>query len=295
MKFHERIKALHEEIDDVIDAWYQTTRKELNMVDLPPSLLTHLMEPSKAVKVRPEQQVVPGYYTSLDGSVKVNVLSQDLSSGLIVFEMSTSAAVQPDEQYQTMSPGIFYSLFKQNDSGTIPKAQMLEIYQNAETFSTATQKQHLKDRAESFTWGSIAAAHGKMAERYTDLYTSLVHEDREVVTSDYLEFLFLAFILGARLGFSPRCDFHALYSGVFELTDNTLERCQATMKYYEDQLVETTFEEFKLYDPVLEWAPPVSHFVVMSTKDQVGLNNTHYPKGCFMPSQSVVSKLLPRP
>lgn len=295
MKFHEKIQELQVKIDETIEQWYQGARKDLNLADLPPSLLSNLMEPSSIVRIQEKQKVIPGYYTSGDGGVQVHVLSQDLSTGLIVMEMMGARVDENSaDRYQTMSPGIFSELFKQNDSGTYPKAELLEILHSTEVLSESVQKQQLKEREESFSWEAITTAHGKMAERYGELYESVIKENQEAVKADYLEFLFLAFILGARLGFSPRHDFHALYSGVFALTDNTLEQCKLTMKHYDDQLVETTYEEFRLFDPVMEMAPPITHYIVMSTKDQVGLDKVHYPKGCFMPSQTIISKLMPR-
>lgn len=290
MKFHEKVQELH----GIINAWYLEVRQDLNMTDLPPNLLAHLMDPSTVVKVRDNQKVRNGYYTSSDGALQVNVISQDLSTGLIVLEMVGDVTENTDERFQTMSPAIFFSLFKPNDNGIYQKEEMLALINEAKAQPEATQKQHQKEREESFMWNAVISSHGKMAERYSELYDSILKENKDAVKSDYLEFLFLAFILGARLGFSPRHHFHALYSGVFALTDTTLEKCKITQKYYDEQLVETTCEEYKLYDPILEFAPPVSYFVVMSTKDQTGLDKVFYPKGCFMPSQSIVSNLLKR-
>jgi hypothetical protein len=57
-------------------------------------------------------------------------------------------------------------------------------------------------------------------------------------------------------------------------------------------MIETEYEEFKLFDPILEQAPPVLFYVVTSAKDQTGTDGVTYPKGCFLPSQSAVSQLL---
>ena len=290
MKFHEKIQELH----DLVNEWAQEVRRELNMVDLPPHLLTSLMEPIPVVKIRDEHKVNPGHYTSNDGSVQVHVLSQDQSTGLMVLEM-IGQEENSDERFQTMSPTIFFSLFKQNDSGTYRKEELLEIIQSASDQSPAIQKHLLKEREECFSWAAVQAAHGKMATHYMELYASVLKENKDVVKADYLEFLFLVFVLGNRLGFSPRYNFHALYSGVFALTDRTQEQCQLTKKYYDDQLVETAYEEYRLFDPVLGLSPPVVYYVTVSTKDQVGLDKTVYPKGCFMPSQSIVAQLQPRP
>jgi|SRR6185312_1386482 len=290
MKFHEKVQELH----SMINSWYLDVRHELNMSELPPSLLTHLMAPSSVVKVRDNQKVRNGFYTSMDGSVQVNVLSQDLSTGLIVLEMTGDVSENTDERFQTMSPGVFFTLFKPNDSGTYQKEEMLTLINESKAQPEATRRHLQKEREESFSWNAVITSHGKMAERYSELYDSILKENKETVKSDYLEFLFLTFILGAHLGFSPRHHFHALYSSLFALTDSTLEQCKLTQKYYDEQLVETTYEEFRLYDPILEFAPVVSYFVVMSTKDQTGLDKVFYPKGCFMPSHSVVSNLLQR-
>ena len=83
-----------------------------------------------------------------------------------------------------------------------------------------------------------------------------------------------------------------MYSGVFALSDRTAEQAQLTRKYYDDMMVETVIEEYKLYDPILEQAQPVQYFVVLSAKDQTGSDQVMYPRGCFLPSQSAVSRLL---
>lgn len=285
MSFHEMVQQLHAKIDE----WAANVGRELNLTDLPSGMLSHLMEPNQTVKIRDHQKVVPGFYQTSDGSVQVQVVSQDMSTGQVVLEMTGESE---DEHYQTMSPAIFQSLFEQTDSGAYQKAELVEIIKTNDALPDAVQKQHQKERSEGFTWSAVTAAHGRMAERYSQLYQSVLQENKEEAKTDYLEFLFLAFILGARLGFSPRHDFRALHAGVFSLTDRSAEQCQLTRKYYDDLLVETTTEVYKLYDPILEQAPPVCYHVVVSAKDQVGLDNVEYPKGCFLPSCSAVSKLL---
>lgn len=287
MKFHEKVQELH----TLIDEWYMSARKELNLTELPPHLLSNLMG-SSVNRVRDSHIVEPGFYRSLDGGTEVQVIQQDMSTGLLVLEMLTGESENSDERFQTMSPAIFFSLFEKNDSGAYQKAELVEIIKAAESLPESAQKQHFKDRADSFNWSSIATAHGRMAERYTQLYESVIKEDQQAAKADYLEFLFLAFVLGARLGFSPRHDFRAMYSGVFALTDRTAEQAQLTRKYYDDMMVETIVEEYKLYDPILEQAPPAHYFVVLSAKDQTGSDQVTYPQGCFLPSQAAVSKLL---
>lgn len=285
MSFHEMVQQLHEKIDE----WAADVGRELNLTDLPQGMLSHLMESNQPVKIRDHQKVMPGFYQTPDGSVQVRVVSQDMSTGQLVLETTGESE---DERFQTMSPAIFQTLFEQTDSGAYQKAELVEIIKTNDALPDAVQKQHQKERSEGFTWSAITAAHGRMAERYTQLYHSVLQENKEEAKTDYLEFLFLAFVLGARLGFSPRHDFHALYIGVFSLSDRTQDQCQLTQDYYNELMVETTTEVYKLYDPILEQAPPVCFYVVVSTKDQVGLDNVEYPKGCFLPSHAAVSKLL---
>lgn len=288
MKFHEKVQELH----TLIDNWYLEARKELNLTELPPSLLSNLMGSPSGRKIQDNQVVTPGLYRSLDGATDVQVLSQDMRTGLLVLEMLSAEPEQIDERFQTMSPRIFFALFEQNSSGAYQKEELVDIIRASGEQPDSVQKQHCKEREESFSWSSISATHGKMAERYTQLFDSVIKENKEDAKTDYLEFLFLAFILGARLGFSPRHDFRALYSGVFSLSDRTLESCQLTRKFYDDMMVETDYEEFKLFDPILEQAPPVLFYVVTSSKDQSGTDGVFYPKGCFLPSQSAVTQLL---
>lgn len=285
MRFQQKMAELR----DFLNSWEKEVRAELKIGDLPPNLLRDVLEPlSQSIRVRDSQRVKPGLYQTLDERTQVNVVSQDLETGLIVVEMLSDCG---DDRFQTMSPGIFFSLFESSDAGSFQKSEVIELYKASDAQSESVQKQHLKEREESFSWKSISTAFGKMAERYTEAYDSLVKENFEALKADYLEFLFLAFVLGNRLGFSPRHRFHDLYVGVFSLTDATLEECNLTMKHYEEELVETAYEEIRLFDPLMELAPPVTCFVTYSVKDQVGRDKLEYPRNCFMPSQQVVSKL----
>lgn len=287
MRFQKKV----EELMVYVEKWSAEVRRDFNIGDISPALIREALEPaSHVVKIKENQRVGAGYYQSMDMTINVKVISQDMETGLIVMEMIDVG--DGEDKFQTMSPGIFCALFQMaNDNPSLSKRDLMEAYKSTDDTSDATVKSHIKDREASFTWSAVNTAYGKMAERYTELFDSVLKENVDTLKADYLEFLFLAFVLGNRLGFSPRNNFHALYAGVFDLTDNTWEGCQETMKHFKSLLVETAFEKIELYDPVFEMAKPMTYFITYSTKDQVGADKMLYPRNCFMPSRHLASQL----
>lgn len=285
MRFQQRVNELLE----YVEKWSTEIRQEFKLGEINPNLIREALEPvSQVMKLKAAQRVAPGHYQSLDLTIQIHVLSQDMESGLIVFEMLNR---EMEDKFQTMSPGIFFATFQPADDNAYLKDELLAAYQHTDVASESQLKTHLKDREASFAWPAINVAYGKMAERYTELYDSVLKENVEALKADYLELLFLAFVLGNRLGFSPRNQFHALYVGVFALADTTWEECQTTIEYYEALLIETAFEKIELYDPAFEMAKPLTYFITYSVRDQMGTDKLFYPKNCFMPSRGLANKL----
>jgi hypothetical protein len=283
MLFQQKVAELHQ----YLETWSKEVRAELKLGDLPEHLLRDALEPVAALKISPTQQVKPGVYASHNRDLQVSVISQDPQTGLIVVELPEPIA--PEARYQTMSPGIFSTLFVQSDLSSLRKEELLDFYKHHDASDPAVIQHHLTERAKSFSQKAIENAYVSLAEKYNVMAHHLVHADPETLKADYLEFLFLAFILGARLGFSPGRQFQSLYLGVCALVDNTIDQVMLTRKHYEEQGIETDYVKYELFDPVIDQLPPSLFYITYSTKDQMGPNGINYPKGCYLPSVTLAS------
>lgn len=282
MRFQQKVEELHQ----FLETWSKEVRSELKLGDLPEQLLRDVLEPSNTARLASGAQVPTGVYSSNDHDLQVNVISQDPQTGLIVVEITYPTTIE--ERFQTMSPGIFFALFQPTDLESLRKKELLEFYQQHGIAEPDAQLLHHEERIKCFSSKYIEKARADVGRKLHVLDTNLYRADTETLKADFLELLFLVFVLGARIGFSPRHEFHSLYGGVCSLVDGTIEQCALTRKYYEDQGIETGYQVYELYDPVIEVIPPTHYYITFSSKDQVAASGMAYPKGCFLPTQRMV-------
>jgi hypothetical protein len=286
MQFQKKMEELYE----FLGKWQFEVREELQLGGVPDHVIKAIVEGApKLASHSAEMQIESGNYVSKEGCFAVRVLNQDPKQGLIVLELLDVPESQ--DRFQTISPGLFNQLFRRENLEQLTQKQFEEFYQTEQTQSESVQKEHLAAREKSFGLASVEAAHGRVAQKYTQLYEALLRSDTEEMHAIFLEFLYLVFVLGARLGFSPRLDFHALYNGVFELIDRTFDECMLTKRYYDELEVETRYEEFRLYDPVIELAPPVVYYITISTANQRSKNGFEYQEGDFLPAQRAAVRI----
>lgn len=286
MQFQAKLLELHQ----YIEKWGLEVREELKLAGLPPNLLTFDAKPFSS-RVSNEQAVKVGNYVSRDGEISVIVQAQDPRSGLIVMEMVSNH--HATDRFQTMSPGIFKALFKPSDADSLNRELLTEVFQHNRDATTSEKRSHVEARKKSFSWSSIEEATDHAAYKWRNLNQSLARRDWPELQADYLELLFLVFVLGARLGYAPRDDFAVLVQSVMELTDTSDDACALTQRHYEAKGVKCAHYVYTLYDPQYELAPPHYRYVVYSTEDQV-IEGLHYGKGAFLPSLSS-SHVFPAP
>jgi hypothetical protein len=276
MQFQAKLLELHE----YIEKWGREVREELKLIGLPPNLLA--FDPKSFSQRLSETQAIKlGHYVSRDHNTTVIVQAQDPRTGLIVMEVLN--ALSSTDRFQTMSPGIFKALFKPHDGDTLNKELLTEVFQHNRGVTESEKRTHLEARKKSFEWSSIEEATDHAAYKWRNLNQSLARKDWQELQADYLELVFLVFILGARLGHAPRDDFAVLVQSVMDLTDDTEDACVATQRHYEEKGVKCAHYVYTLYDPEYELAPPHKRYVVYSVEDQF-VGGLHYGKGAFLPA-----------
>lgn len=287
MEFQRKMNELYA----FIERWGEEVRCALQLGEIPDEVIKSLISATPVpIKFGVDQVIEPGQYVTHDGHVGCRVLSQDPDSGLVVLELLDSDT--DESKYQTMSPGIFRKFFQPIDLEQHLKFEFQNFYRiDGPVAEVEAIGRHTQAREESFSWSSVEVAHGQLGKKYTAVYDALLRNNPEELKSDYLEFLFHAFVLGAKLGFSPRNDFRALYVGVFALTDRSLEEALMTKQYYDEILVDSSHVEYYLYDPVVPLAAPSVYYVTVSTKEQVGKDGLTYQEGTYLPTHRVARKV----
>lgn len=275
------LKKQEQERDMFLNKWEEDAREELGLPRSPASKLGLSFEEVTFTSLPSAAEVRPGIYHTREG-LTVEVTMQDPHSKLLVLEMP--AYFGPRGRLQTMSVGIFNEIFTPAEPTSVVKSVEL-VNHEFEYQTDPAKREHLMAWQKNFDWSTVQEQYQALCDKFVRLDRSLNAKEKEATQMNFLEVLFLFYLLGNRLGYSGAFHFRALHETVFSLVDDNAEHALRTQNHYLSQAIETEFREVLLYDPSDVMKLPERLYLTFSVKDQAGPDGV-LPKGCFLRSKA---------
>lgn len=276
------LKKQEQDRDAFLQNWEKDMREELGLPRTPASRLGVSFDPNTEFRsLPPGQDVAAGLYHTREGLI-VEVTMQDPETKLLVLELP--AYIPARDRLQTMSVGIFNELFIPSEPAPVVKSVNL-VNEEFEYQTDPGKREHLMAWQKNFDWGTIHEQYQALCDKFVKLDRSLNAKDKESAQMNFLEVLFLFYLLGNRLGYSGAFHFRALHETVFGLVDDNAAAALRTQNFYLSQAIETEYREVLLFDPADVMKLPEKLYLTFSAKDQAGPEGS-LPKGCFLRSRA---------
>jgi hypothetical protein len=276
------MKKQEQERGAFLENWEKDMREELGLPRTPASRLGVSFDPGTEFKsLPPVQDVAAGLYHTREGLI-VEVTMQDPETKLLVLELPSYIPAR--DRLQTMSVGIFSELFVLSEPMSVVKSVNL-VNEEFEYQTDPGKREHLMAWQKNFDWVMVQEQYQALCDKFVRLDRSLNAKEKEATQMNFLEVLFLFYLLGNRLGYSGAFHFRSLHETVFSLVDDNAENALKTQNYYLSQAIETEYREVLLYDPADVMKLPERLYLTFSAKDQAGPEGA-LPKGCFLRSKA---------
>lgn len=271
-----------EELTSFLLKWEKELRADLGLSRVPGGSVRLSFMPEMEINRVPDSRMVQqGIYEGPAGE-KVEVMGQDVASGLIALEITEPE--HENERFQSISPALFKRLFTYVPPDPAVSLQGVSFHTEQDSEVEALRREQVSAWHKSFSADSIAQDYEFFREKLDQLEQSL-DQGLENAKSEYLEAFFLFYVLGARLGFSGEQNFQKLHRKVFEMMDRDAEAAKQTQQFYARQLIDTRCREIKIYDPANVLQPPETYFITFSTCRQRDRTGVEIPEGGFLPPQ----------